>query len=337
MRAMSLSICLLGLLVVVFIQAQGAPLRSLGPSGRSLAGSSGSLAVPGPLKIRLTQAVILDSQTCILPFTRVGNLILIQAQADTTTGLFVLDTGTPNLVLNLTYFRRYPTSNPIESGGVTGAISTSAQTRVDSLTLGAMHYYHQDADLVNLGQIENRKGVKIFGLLGMKLFEHCELIIDYDRNLVFLHQMNRKEAMSYQSEWLTDSAAYRTIPIDLEQDKIIAHLLLKGKKLKFVVDSGAESSVLDSRLPNKVFENVTITRRVHLNGAGAQEVDVLYGEVKGLQMGDLLIASLPVLITSLQSMCDAYGNCIDGMLGTDYLSQHKIGFNFVTRKMFLWK
>jgi hypothetical protein len=333
MRLLSLPIYLLGMLVCCNIQAWAAS----GGGPKASARPEGSGPAPRVLAFRFTQALIIDSQTCILPFTRVGNLIMIQAQADTTTGLFVLDTGTPNLVLNLTYFRRYPTSNPIESGGVTGAITTAAQTRVDSLTLGAMHYYHQDADLVNLGHLENTKGIKIFGLLGMKLFEHCELIIDYDRNLVFLHQMNRKEALTYQSDWLTDSSAFRTMPIDLEQDKIIAHLNLKGKKLKFVIDSGAESSVLDSRLPNKVFESVTITRRVHLNGSGAQGVDALYGEVKGLQMGDLPIPSLPVLITNLQSMCDAYGNCIDGMLGTDYLSQHKIGFNFVTRKMYLWK
>src|ERR1700744_256110 len=46
-----------------------------------------------------------DSASCIIPFTRMGNLILIQAKADTTTGYFVLDTGAPGLVLNITYFR----------------------------------------------------------------------------------------------------------------------------------------------------------------------------------------------------------------------------------------
>src|SRR5687768_6057845 len=49
-----------------------------------------------------------DSASFILPFSRAGNLILVQAKADTTEGSFDLDTGCPHLVLCLTYFRDYP-------------------------------------------------------------------------------------------------------------------------------------------------------------------------------------------------------------------------------------
>lgn len=278
-----------------------------------------------------------DSANCVIPFTRAGNLILVRAKADTADGYFVIDTGTPNLILNITYFRRYPTTNPTESGGVTGAVANATQTRVDSLFLGPIKYFHVDADMIGLGHIENNKGFKIFGLLGMKLFERFEMIIDYDQNLIYLHLINRKEAGTYKSPLLNDTTAYRTVPIDIDEDKVIVHTVLKGKKLRFVVDSGAETSVLDSRLPNKVFESVEVTRRVHLNGTGSQQVDALYGNLKDMQLGDQTIATLPVLITNLQSMCDAYNNCIDGMLSFDFLSLHKIGFNFVTRKMYIWK
>ncbi|TDW96483.1 pepsin/retropepsin-like aspartic protease family protein [Dinghuibacter silviterrae] len=290
-----------------------------------------------PLVITLDPVVTSDSATCILPFTRAGNLILVRAKADTTDGFFVFDTGAPNLVLNITYFRRYPTTNPTESGGVTGAVVNALQTHVDSVHLGPVHYFHLDADLINLGHIENTKGVKIFGLLGMKLFEKFEVIIDYDQSLIYLHLLTRKDGPGYRSALLNDTSAYGTVPIDLDADKIIVHTTLKGKKLRFVVDSGAETSVLDSRLPNKVFESVEVTRRVHLSGSGNTRVDALYGNLKDLQLGDQTIASLPVLITNLQSMCDAYNNCIDGMLSFDFLSLHKIGFNFVSRKMYIWK
>jgi hypothetical protein len=278
-----------------------------------------------------------DSSSCVIPFTRVGNLILIQAKADTATGYFVLDTGAPGLVLNITYFRRYPTSNPVESGGVTGAVPMTLQTSIDSFHLGPLHYYHMDADLINLGHIENNKGVKILGLMGMHLFDRFEMIIDYNASVIYLHLIGKKESADYQSPQLHDSTTYTTIPIEIQEGKIIVYLYLKGKKLKFIIDSGAESNVLDSRLPGKIFEQVEITRRVTLDGSGVKKVDALYGALKGLKIGNRDIASLPVLITNLQSMCDAYNNCIDGMLGFDFLSLHKIGFNFVTRKMYIWK
>jgi len=278
-----------------------------------------------------------DSSSCTIPFTRVGNLILIQAKADTATGYFVLDTGTPGLVLNITYFRRYPTSNPVESGGVTGSVAMTLQTSVDSFRLGPLRYFHMDADLINLGHIENNKGVKIFGLLGMRMFERFEMIIDYSASVIYLRLIGKKEAAVYRNPQLLDSTAYNVIPIEIEEGKIIVYVYLKGKKLKFIIDSGAETNVLDSRLPGKIFEQVEITRRVTLNGSGSRKVEALYGDIKGLRIGDHDITSLPVLITNLKSMCDAYNNCIDGMLGFDFLSLHKIGFNFVTRKMYIWK
>ncbi len=286
--------------------------------------------------ITIDPIISTDSTSCTIPFTRAGNLILIQAKADTTTGFFIFDTGAPGLVLNITYFRHYPASNPAESGGVTGS-TPSAQTSVDSFRLGPISYQRVKADLIDLGHIENNKGVKIFGLMGLNLFERFEIIVDYNSNRLYLHLVSKKEAATYRSPQLLDSTAYTIIPIEIQEHKMIVYLFLKGRKLTFIIDSGAETNVLDSRLPGKVFEQVEITRRVTLNGSGNHRVEALYGDLKGLRIGDRDIGSLPVLITNLESMCDAYNNCLDGMLGFDFLSLHKIGFNFVTRKMYIWK
>jgi hypothetical protein len=279
-----------------------------------------------------------DSVSCTIPFTRVGNLILIRAKADTTTGYFVLDTGAPGLVLNITYFRNYPAAGTAEGRGITGSTDVGVRSTVDSLRLGSVRYSHMDADLINLGHIENSKGVRIYGLLGMELFMHFEVIIDYGASLIYLHLIGKKESGTYKSPQLTDTSAYSTIPFDITDKRIIVIMYLNGKKLKFIIDSGAETNVLDSRLPAKVFQQVEITRKVLLGGSGSHKVEALYGDIKGLRIGDRDITTLPILITSLQSMCDAYNtSCLDGMLGFDFLSLHKIGFNFVNHKMYIWK
>jgi hypothetical protein len=143
--------------------------------------------------------------------------------------------------------------------------------------------------------------------------------------------------VAYQNPELEDTTRFFVIPISIEDGKIIVYAYVRGKKLKFIIDSGAETNVLDSRLPSKVFDAVEITRRVTLSGAGSSKVDALCGDLRGLTIGDHDVGTLPVLITNLQSMCDAYGNCLDGMLGFDFLSLHKIGFNFVSHKLYIWK
>ena len=280
-----------------------------------------------------------DSASCTIPFVRAGNLIIVKARVDTSEGNFILDTGAPHLVLNITYFRHYQSSVEAEAEqtSITGTANAVIRTKVRSFSLGRLQYFGGDADLVDLGHIENSKGLKILGLLGMELFTQCELIIDYEKNLLYLHRVSRKEASTYKSEHLGEAADYRTYPIELLKNRIIITTAMEGKKMKFVFDCAAESNVLDSRSPDRVMKHVTITRRVMLNGANNKKVEALYGNLANLAMGDLQLGALPVLITNLERTCFSDLGCIDGVLGFDFLSGKKIGFNFVNRKMYVWK
>ena len=301
-------------------------------------GRSYAAGKPPVLSLSGDPVIRMDSSTCSIPFTRVGNLILIQARVDTVEGNFILDTGAPNLVLNMTYFRNYPARyTEAQEGGITGSVNGQQGTTVDHFTLGAVNYYHVEADRINLGHIESNKGVKILGLLGMQLFTRFEMIVDYEKMVITLHLVGNKEASAYKSDQLKDTATYNELPIDLTDNKIIVHTDMAGKKLLFLVDFGAESNVLDSRLPDKIFKNVTITRRVILSGSGTSKVDALYGNLQHMKLGNRDIGELPVLITNLENMCTSYDHCLDGMLGFDFLSLHKIGFNFVRHKMYIWK
>jgi hypothetical protein len=280
-----------------------------------------------------------DSISCTIPFNRVGNLIVLKAKADTTEGNFILDTGAPGLVLNITYFRSYPiaTQHDGEQASIAGSTNGIQKTSVKELTFGTLQFVRTEADLTNLGQIENARGIRVLGLLGVDLFKQYEMIIDFEKSLIYLHRIGRKEASTYKRQILNDTSTYRTLPIELKDNRIIATTESEGRKLKLVIDCAAESNILDSRLPNKFFENVTITRRVKLAGPGDKRIDAFYGSLSKMTIAGLDISNLPVTITNLEYTCFALGGCVDGVLGFDFLSLHKIGFNFVNRKMYIWK
>lgn len=280
-----------------------------------------------------------DSSVIVIPFSRAGNLILVRARADSIEGNFILDTGCPHLVLNMTYFRHYETTweQDEQKGGMTGEIATALQTVISNFRFGGTEHYRVKTDLVNLGHIENSKGVKILGLIGMQLLDRYEMIIDFERSQIHLRKANRKDDLASQNEVLRDTAAYHTIPIEMKDDRIIVRTELAGKKIRLIIDSGAESNVLDSRLPDKVFEQVNINGRIILTGAGNKKVEALRGDLQTLVIGGQRVNDLPVMITNLEKTCFSYGGCVDGILGFDFLSLQKIGFNFVTRKMYLWK
>ncbi|MBK8496169.1 MAG: aspartyl protease family protein [Chitinophagaceae bacterium] len=280
-----------------------------------------------------------DSVSCVIPFSRAGNLILIKAKADTTEGNFILDTGAPGLVLNITYFRNYPAVAVLneEHSGITGSVDMVTRSQVAQLGFGCVQVNAFPADLISMGHLENSKGVRILGLLGLSLFKQFEMIIDYENSLLYLHRIAKKEAASYKSPMLNDPSAYSTVPIEIWNNKMVTRTTLAGKKLRLIIDSGAESNLLDSRLPNKVFENVEIIKRVQLAGAGQRKVEALYGNLNNLTIGDQQTGTMPVIIANLEKTCLVDNSCIDGILGFDFLSLRKIGFNFVRNKMYIWK
>lgn len=299
--------------------------------------SNASTTKPQPPTTTIAKTNIPQINTETIPFNRVGNLIVIQATADTTTGNFILDTGAPGLVLNLTYFRQYRQSETNgDRGSVSGAVVGAVQVVVDRFQFGNQHYKSLDADMISLGHIEDRKGLKILGLIGVSLFKDCEIIIDYETSLIHLHRIAKQEKATYKSK-LLDSAKYNVLNFEIVDNKIIAGVKLGERKMKFFLDSGAESNVLDSRLPNKVFENMTITGRTKIVGASNKTVEALYGKLSNMKVGGQSLAALPFVITNLENACISEVCCIDGILGINFFSVHKVGFNFSKGEMYLWK
>ena len=281
-----------------------------------------------------------DSMSFSIPFSRAGNLILLRAKVDSTEGNFVLDTGCQGLVLNKTYFRNYPTTSDhtAETQGITGTAAVAAeQTNVRRFSFGSVQEYNVKANLANLGAIENSKGIKVVGLLGVQFLAGCELIIDYEQNLLFFHVIHKKELKSYRHVMLADTASYHVIPFEMTDNRIIVRTTMAGKKLRFIIDCAAETNILDSRLPDKVFANFSVTGKVNLVGVGNKKVEALKGNLSGFMIGNRFLTDMPVIITNLEKTCFSYGGCVDGILGLDNLSVTKIGFNFATNKLYIWK
>ena len=280
-----------------------------------------------------------DTSSCTIPFNLAGKLIIIQASADTSSGNFILDTGSPGLVLNSTYFRNYPVTTPhnTRSSDVNSVNQQTEQTTVPRFTFGTMHYYRMSADLLSLGHLEQTRGLKILGLIGVSFFKECELIIDYSKRQIHIHHINKKELSTYRHDMLADETRFNIYPIELKENRILVNTKIGRRSLKFAIDYAAETSILDSRLPEKVLDSVQINGRILLTGTGSRKVEALSGELSGLTIGDQAIPSLQVILTSLENTCFGNLNCINGVLGYDYLSRSMIAINFRKRKLYIMK
>jgi predicted aspartyl protease len=277
----------------------------------------------------LKSKAIFESDSQVIPFTRAGNLILIEATVDGQTGNFILDTGAPYLVLNKTYFRSYQEKKDASAYGIAGETSV-LKTWVENLTIHKIGYKNLVADLTELGHIENKRGVKILGLIGVSMFTDLEIIIDLSQSVIHVNRTDKSGAPINQIKF---ESSGDEIPFFLSKNVILVYGYISGKKYKFCFDTGAEISVLSSKLPKPVYDQVKVNRRFMINGTAGSKVEVLGGELSGVLIGTCQLKNLKVLIANLDAMGRGYGTELDGMLGFDFLTKGKVSINFASRRI----
>ena len=270
-----------------------------------------------------------DFSSLSIPLRRIGNLILVEAKIDTLIGNFILDTGAPYLVLNSTYFRDYDTSPELMAGDINGSANPVMSTLIKRLEIRDLFYEDVQADIANLGNIENKRGVKILGLMGINLFKQLELEMDVSGLTMNIYRLNR------DGERMDGPAGHKkaqVIPFSLINDVMIMKGKINGKKLKLCFDSGAEVTVLDNRLPEDVYQLVQINARKNLVGSSGSSVEVLFGNLRGLDLG-YSVNSASVIISDLNLMGRSYGQRIDGIIGYDLLKEGIVSINFIKQQI----
>lgn len=274
-----------------------------------------------------------DQNRTAIPIRRAGNLILVQAQADTLEGYFILDTGAPYLVLNQTYFRNYRNNPNEKSVSVNGEAEAIKILEIDSLKLGHITYTEVIADATNLAQIENRKGVRILGLLGVNLFLEFELEIDVENNVLYLNRLTDKGKCQSPQAIAHQRTPDFTVPLSLRRDVVSFEAKINQRKLRFCFDTGAEYNVLGADVSDDIMEGVRIARRVKLYGSSGGSQEVLAGSINFIEISGFRIANMQTIISNLEELRAAYGNNIDGMMGFQLLSRGTVCINFKTKEM----
>ncbi len=271
-----------------------------------------------------------DFQKLVIPMRQVGNLIIVEATVDGLRGNFILDTGAPYLILNATYFRDYEEVNTYASTDINGEQQNQRILRVAKLKINELYYENLEADVSDLSTIENKRNIKILGLLGLNLFMRTEMKIDLRAQQLMVYKIDRKGNRLAAEEFAV--AADYSLAFKLYNNAIIAAGSLNGVNLKFCFDSGAEAVLLDNDLPEAVYEAVSIRSRRALLGAGGGQAEVLYGSLLGLTFGAPLKVC-QVMVADLELIGKAYGYPVAGFVGNDLLRQGIVSLNFRKEEM----
>jgi hypothetical protein len=266
-----------------------------------------------------------------VPLKKAGNLLLVDAIVDGVSGVFVLDTGAPGLVLNATYFRDGLPTYGSTGGGVTGSNIQRSTKKVERFELSGFVFEDIKADVINLRHVENTKKTKILGLIGARFMEDFEVIINMKQLSMKLIQVDRKgEAVEPYLDKNVYSIQHKAF---LFNNVIVSYIPIADKRVCFCLDTGAERNVIDNQSHKKILETISITGRSRLSGASSERIEVLFGIMNDFSIGDYKFDGMSVIMMDLATMRNSFNVNIGGMLGYDFFKQGVFKINLRKKLM----
>ena len=288
----------------------------------------------GKYTIEFTESFSAGQNTIYIPFRLVGRLIAVQAQVDTNSGIFIIDTGSSDLLLNDRYFDSDYKLTASRGVGVTGDAGSVRVTDVDTLFWDNLQIYDVKGHVVPLTSIEETKRIRLIGVLGFEVFKDYELLIDYSIRQMVVTRVDKK-GKRY------DQRAIYQRPVDSLSFKLIGHTMvlrgeINGVKLKFGLDTGAELNLLNVNVRRKALDNFEILRRVNMRGAGSREVEVLAGIMYEVDVGIDQVPGMRTLLTQMIDVNKAFGTYIDGVLGYEFLFDKRTLINYRKKTLYFF-
>ena len=271
------------------------------------------------------------SQTNI-PFQLAGKLIIVKATVDGQPGNFILDTGTPSLVLNIRYFEGDLTEKFFH--GLNGQVGKLAVS-YPSVRIDDQHWDKVYAEVIPMLALESAKGVPIHGLLGTELFRNYTLLIDFQHlelTLYFLDGKGENPAFTHTG------LPTEIVPFRFKGGTPLVSLPIGKQVLKLAVDTGAEINLLADKYLDELAPFIGKRRQQRFCGFGQEAQDVTSTIISGLRIGTISIEEMTTAFGNLSHYNrHVSGPVADGIVGYEFLSQFRVGFNFKERELYLWE
>jgi hypothetical protein len=276
-----------------------------------------------------------NAQPVSVPFSLAGNTIVVQAELDGKAGNYIVDTGSPHLILNDRYFTGMIV--PWEQSTVIdfhGKQSPARHLNVKKLTINGLAMPKQLGMVLSLQNLERAKGITICGILGYSVFSESEVVFDFEKNRLLIFETGKKGVRRGEDELLAPADSF-----DIKMSGHIAYVnaSVAGQTLRLGIDSGSEVNLLDGGSFEKCNAHIEISDSLVLKTITREQKSAARGRLNNLSIEKSLPETTEITVADLQPLNDHLTVKLDGMLGAPFLSNQKISINFKRKKMYKWE
>lgn len=270
-----------------------------------------------------------------LPFRLAGNVIILQAAVDDRLGNFLVDSGSPYLIINERYAKN-------KSSEVTDYCSNDLTGQSNGLKKATVHFRlgnivkrNQPVFLMDLSPLEKNKGIEILGVIGHHFLKSYEVLIDYQERILILFALDgRGERKSKTTVYAPPD---QTIPMEKTRHLLYLEASVGAHGLKLGIDCGAEMSILDKKSAKKIEAYYRPSHAVKVVTFSKDKTIASVGRIERLRIAGKDLQLSGVVLTNLDAINQHLITELDGFLGYGFLSRYRIALNYRKQTLSLWQ
>ncbi|MFK7808314.1 MAG: retropepsin-like aspartic protease [Saprospiraceae bacterium] len=267
-------------------------------------------------------------RTNFISFHLNGGLIFFKAKLNGVSETFVLDTGSPGLLINERVNQK--TENSFSAVGVSGGLHFQKEYG-NTFEMGETLCADVHTLCTNLSHLEKVKSQRFKGMVGHELLKNNEVVLDYKNKQMGLLEGGAKEEVSgyYRSS---------SVPIDFQQHFAVIKVKIGRKTYHFGLDTGAEVNIIDADiarwLPNRLFE---ITEKIKIRGVSKKGIGTKVGEISNCEIAGKKVEGMEFVLMDMDVLNEGRNLELDGLLGFPFLSSELFSIDYVSELLHVWK
>ncbi len=258
-------------------------------------------------------------------FEVVRGIVIVEAELNGAIGKFILDTGSPMMILN----EQVQASSEAQANTFQGALH--GEWKTCDLSWAGIRRFNLNALAMDISHLEAATGQPLSGLIGYDFFEDFDLMLDFEK----------KEATLVPPGYVQDQTGWKlkaVVPFTIEGHLAVIEAKIGEATFRFGLDTGAGANLLDlSRKKEILPELLAPLRNPQVIGLGQQSQNYVAADVLETTIGGINYWSMRFVFTDISGMENLVANEVDGLLGFPFFEAGRFSINYRRKEMSIWE
>lgn len=267
-----------------------------------------------------------DEFPAVTKFELVRGMVVVQAELDGKIVNFILDTGSPMMILN----EKMGATAVLQANSLQGGMIGEWKT-IEMFSWAGVRKFDLPALTTDVGALEYVTNRPIAGLIGYKFLEGFELLMDFENKLITLVPAGKSAKLE---GWMLKTQ----IPFTMAGHLPVIEVQIGNKRLRLGLDTGANTNMLSLGQSQEIEpELITPVNNAGVLGIAGDSYSTYAGDVVETTIGGLNFWNMRFVFSDISHLQNLIDNGVDGLLGFPFFKSGKFSINYSTKVISIWE